>query len=871
MVAWPRDQHESIENEPSNASSKQDQAQDTFARTNLGAIHNTTQVNKLHAKSLRGKGIRVALVDGGVDYFHPALGGGFGAGYKIDYGWDFVGDNVRPPLKEQPDDDPFGDCSDHATHTAGILFGNDTSIGFTGVAPGISVELYRVFDCNGMSTSDVVVRAVLKAYERGVDLINLSLGSGSRPFSDDPLASLISRINKAGPTFIVTAAGNSGHAGTFSAAAPEGGGPDVFSVGAVDSSHEFSVLRPGRATISTAGSYSTQEFVWNIPTWTSWWRSTFPEAISLTMVVSTVEGNNVSDACQELALNPALYHDKVVLVRRGGCSLKSKMENLVRAGGRYILIYNNLPGPIFDLEVRLEDNGIVGAGSLDMQTGESLAALLKSGSGIVLEMDSNFTSPSIIRSHLNEKTADRVSTFSSWGPSGEGHFVPTLLGPGGGVLSTLPRQRGSWGVQSGTSMAVPYITGCIALLKEAFPDLSSQYIANLLVSTSVPLPFSDGTGASYDFLASAWQQGAGRVDVYRAFQSKVRISHRSLAFNDTEFYAGPQSFSVSNTGDETVRYMVSHIPAVTVLSLSRDEEDRYPVPLSSGNRKPEATEQFLRSLVPEDHADIQFSISRLVLRPGESETIQVTAQIASLTRPDLADFCPLYSGYVVLESSNKENGQQDIRIPYGGIACKIRSISTISPSRNTTFLAAATREDADMASFRSRFAGTQYLRAVPADYVFELAMADDSDPALYASLVLPTMQVDLSIYTRAIRFELLPQHENQEDEAVALLSADSMFPVGGFGRIETVFQHWTGLLPNGSWASAGKYRIRVSALRLFGQPENEGDFQDRLTTDPFYIQYSTDPHSNKSQEAINIAESLLASSFDKPCQEYTIF
>lgn len=93
---------------------------------------------------------------------------------------------VKPPNKEQPDDDPYGDCSNHATHTAGILFADDSrgDTGFRGVATGVTVDHYRVFDCNGMSASDVVLRAVLLAYERGVDLINLSLGSGSRPFSD---------------------------------------------------------------------------------------------------------------------------------------------------------------------------------------------------------------------------------------------------------------------------------------------------------------------------------------------------------------------------------------------------------------------------------------------------------------------------------------------------------------------------------------------------------------------------------------------------------------------------------------------------------------------------------------------------------------
>ncbi|KAH6694922.1 hypothetical protein BKA61DRAFT_434267, partial [Leptodontidium sp. MPI-SDFR-AT-0119] len=87
----------------------------------------------------------------------PMQGAGFGPGYRIENGWDFVGDNVNP------DDDPYSDCSNHATHTTDILFANDSSgdTGFRGVAPRVSVEHYRVFDYNGMSTSDVVVRAVL--------------------------------------------------------------------------------------------------------------------------------------------------------------------------------------------------------------------------------------------------------------------------------------------------------------------------------------------------------------------------------------------------------------------------------------------------------------------------------------------------------------------------------------------------------------------------------------------------------------------------------------------------------------------------------------------------------------------------------------
>ncbi|KAF5026410.1 hypothetical protein F66182_1538 [Fusarium sp. NRRL 66182] len=69
------------------------------------AVHNLTHVRHLHRMSLSGKGVRVAIIDGGVDYLHPALGAGYGKGFQIQHGYDFVGDNVKPPNREAPDDD----------------------------------------------------------------------------------------------------------------------------------------------------------------------------------------------------------------------------------------------------------------------------------------------------------------------------------------------------------------------------------------------------------------------------------------------------------------------------------------------------------------------------------------------------------------------------------------------------------------------------------------------------------------------------------------------------------------------------------------------------------------------------------------------
>ncbi|HYG60087.1 MAG TPA: S8 family serine peptidase, partial [Symbiobacteriaceae bacterium] len=75
---------------------------------------------------LTGKGIKVAIMDTGVDYDHPDLGGCFGPGCRVATGWDFVGDaynadpaspgyNPIPAPDEYPDD-----CNGHGTHVAGI-------------------------------------------------------------------------------------------------------------------------------------------------------------------------------------------------------------------------------------------------------------------------------------------------------------------------------------------------------------------------------------------------------------------------------------------------------------------------------------------------------------------------------------------------------------------------------------------------------------------------------------------------------------------------------------------------------------------------------------------------------------------------------
>ena len=98
--------------------------------------HIQTGVDKLHKEGVLGQGSIVAVIDTGVDWTHPALGGGYGEGFKIEGGYDFVGDGTlfessenlhsaeqRVDFDPSEDNDPYDEWEGHGTHVTGIIAG----------------------------------------------------------------------------------------------------------------------------------------------------------------------------------------------------------------------------------------------------------------------------------------------------------------------------------------------------------------------------------------------------------------------------------------------------------------------------------------------------------------------------------------------------------------------------------------------------------------------------------------------------------------------------------------------------------------------------------------------------------------------------
>jgi len=196
---------------------------------------------------LSGKGVKIGVIDTGVDIDHRAFGGNGVSDpnhvfptKKVVAGWDFVGDafngsftsdkyNPNPTPDAVPDD-----CASagHGTHVAGIAAGNDPSTGFKGAAPDALLGAYRVFGCEGSTSTDIMLAAMERAAKDGMDVVNMSIGVPYMTWPTYPTARGADSLSEAG--VVVTASqGNAGNSGLFSASAPAVA-EKAIAVGSVD-------------------------------------------------------------------------------------------------------------------------------------------------------------------------------------------------------------------------------------------------------------------------------------------------------------------------------------------------------------------------------------------------------------------------------------------------------------------------------------------------------------------------------------------------------------------------------------------------------------------------------------------------------------
>ena len=201
---------------------------DGTVRANLSqSVHQIRADIVQDSLGITGKGVLVGDIDTGIDYDNPALGGGFGPGFRVIGGYDFVNN----------DNDPMDDHG-HGTHVAGIIGANSGDT-LGGVAPDVTFLAVKVLDANGSGTWSSVIAGIEycldpdgnPATDDEVDIINMSLGG--EPTPDNPVDSAVDNATKAGVLNVV-AAGNNGVLGYGTVSSP-GTSESALTVGACDS------------------------------------------------------------------------------------------------------------------------------------------------------------------------------------------------------------------------------------------------------------------------------------------------------------------------------------------------------------------------------------------------------------------------------------------------------------------------------------------------------------------------------------------------------------------------------------------------------------------------------------------------------------
>lgn len=619
--------------------------------------HVMMQVDKLREKGFTGKGVRVAVIDSGVsltvkvcfdvvltyvllqvDYNHPALGGCFGKGCLVSFGYDLVGDEYNGGNQPNPDSDPV-DCGSHGTHVSGIIAAQPNEAGFTGVAPGVELGVYKVFGCGGGVGTDVLISASIMAVRDGANIITASVGADGG-WTNDAWTHLLTRISDEKGITCTVAAGNAGNRGAFN---PSGAanGRGVNSIASFDNIDSISVLSASMyaidSTDSKFGYAAGDPKAWNNVTLPLWAR--------------TLDTSVEDDGCAAYPDDTPDLSEYVVLVRRGTCSFVEKAKNAAAKGAKYLLIYNNVPG-FFGVSVT-EVKQIQAVGLVSPEIGATWINALKDGKKVSVEMVGPENAERIYEMSRNTATGGALSGFTSWGPTMEMNFKPQFGAPGGGILSTLPIKDGKYGIASGTSMSTPMVAGVVALLSEALGRVDPTYVQNILSANANPQLYNDGT-KFYDYLAPVAQQGAGLVQGYDAAFTNSYLQPSSLSFNDTENLKKEMEFTLRNTGQRTVNYKVGHVPAITIYTL--DEGSIYPS--QNPNERINAP------------ASLLFDYTAISLSPGASWKVKVRP-----TPPKGVDTkrLALWSGYITVNGTDGSS----LSLPYQGLAGSLRESTTL--------------------------------------------------------------------------------------------------------------------------------------------------------------------------------------------------
>jgi subtilisin family serine protease len=589
---------------------------------------------------LTGKGIKVGIVDTGVDIDHPAFGGTGVPGTtafpsaRVVAGYDLVGDAYNSsgtPAQQVPVPDPNpDDCNGHGTHVAGIV-GADGG-GLRGVAPGVTFGAYRVFGCTGTSSSDVIMEALERAYADGMQVINQSLGA-ARQWPQYPTAQATTRLVNKG-VVMVASNGNNGPGGSspdalFAAGAP-GTGSKVIAVASFDNAQAaFTVNGTPYGYNQATGSPIA------------------PTSGSLPMS-RTGTTTTADDACNPLPAGSLA--GTAALIRRGTCAFYIKAFNAQAAGAAAVVLYNNVAGSLNPTVAGAPPITIPVVAITDTQ-GAALNAAIAAGPTTL-----NWTADSV---GWPFGTGGLISGFSSYGLAADLSLKPQIGAPGGGIFSSYPLELGGAATLSGTSMSAPHVAGGVALILEANPKIPSNAMAGRLQNSADPKNWSGSPGLG--FLDHVHRQGAGMLDIVGTVQATTVVEPSQISLGESEFGPKTTRITVKNEGSSAVTYDLSHVAGLATGPNNACSATTCPASYN-------ITGVFLAP------SSVSFSVPSLSVPAKGSASFDVTIA-ANAGLPDRS----IYGGYVTL---TPQGGGATYRVPFAGLKSDYQSTQVLTPTPN---------------------------------------------------------------------------------------------------------------------------------------------------------------------------------------------
>jgi minor extracellular serine protease Vpr len=505
-----------------------------------------------------GAGVKVAIVDTGIDITHPCFSdAGYAAQNQLG-NRSFTNNKVivAKVFNNKAGNKGYSAeaVQEHGTHVAGTVacdyltpatVSGVATYDMSGVAPKALLGNYNVFpgDVTNARSEDIL-NALDAAYADGFNVANMSLGGTHGKSGNvggaDLLTTAVNDLDQANMV-VAVAAGNSGP-GHYTVESP-GSAERALTAGASTVPHFVGapVTVGGNSYGAAAGDFATV-------------------AVDLTAPLGVVAGataGSLGTACSALPANSLT--GKIALISRGTCTFSIKIRNAQDAGASAVLVVNNVAG----------DPTAMGQDGTANQPTVPAYMLSLANKATFIAAAGQSTTIGAANAYFQTSNANIMAGFSSQGPTDVDFRVkPDVVAPGVNVLSSIPHQFCAtppcFAFFQGTSMATPHLAGSAAVVIGQHPDWSAADVRSAIVNTATQGVLTDfQTGLSY--VADPNIVGAGLDNLQTAVGATVGIDPVSVSFG-----AVPRGSGISKSVDVTLTNLTgsAHTYALSIGSTS---------------------------------------------------------------------------------------------------------------------------------------------------------------------------------------------------------------------------------------------------------------------------------------------------------------